>query len=39
MISEKEEKVGVTTEIKEGSEIIWRTLSENMFSDYVEDRL
>ncbi len=35
MISEKEEKVGATAEIKDGAEITWKTLSENMFSDYV----
>lgn len=35
IISKKEEKVGATTEIKEGAEITWKTLSGNMFSDYV----
>lgn len=35
MISEKEEKVGATTEIKEGTEMTWKTLGGNMFSDYV----
>lgn len=36
MISERAEKVGATAEIKEGAEITWKTLSGNMFSDYVE---
>ncbi|BCJ94448.1 hypothetical protein acsn021_20170 [Anaerocolumna cellulosilytica] len=36
MIAEKEEKVLATAEIKEGEEITWKTLSGNMFSDYVE---
>lgn len=35
MISEKEEKVGATAEIKEGIEMTWNTLSGNMFSEYV----
>lgn len=35
MISEKEEKIGASTEIKEGKEIVWETLNGNMFSDYV----
>lgn len=35
MILEKEEKVGATAEIKDGTEMRWRTLSGNMFSDYV----
>jgi hypothetical protein len=35
MISEKEEKVGATTEVKEGTEMTWKTLNGNMFSDYV----
>lgn len=35
MISEKEEKVGATAEIKKGKDITWKTLSGNMFSDYV----
>ncbi len=35
MISDKEEKVGATAEIKEGTEMTWKTLSENMFSEYV----
>lgn len=35
MISEKEEKVGATAEIKEGKEMTWEILSGNMFSDYV----
>jgi hypothetical protein len=35
MISEKEEKVGATAEIKEGTELSWKTLSGNMFSEYV----
>lgn len=35
MISEKEKKVGATAEIKEGAEITWKTLSGNMFSEYV----
>lgn len=35
MILKKEEKVGVTAEIKEGKEIIWKTLSGNLFPEYV----
>lgn len=35
MISEKEEKIGASNEIKEGKEIVWKTLDGNMFSDYV----
>ncbi len=35
MILEKEEKVGATAEIKEGTEITWEALGGNMFSDYV----
>ena len=35
MISEKEEKVGATAEIKKGTKITWKTLSGNLFSDYV----
>ena len=35
MISEKEEKAGATADIKEGAEIIWKSFSENIFSDYV----
>ena len=35
LISEKEEKVGATAEIKKGEEITWKTLDENMFSEYV----
>ena len=35
MISKKGEKVGATDEIKEGSEITWKTLNGNMFSEYV----
>lgn len=35
MISEKEEKVGATAEIKEGAEMTWKVLSGNMFSDYM----
>ncbi len=35
LISEKEEMVGATAEIKEGAEVIWNTLSGNMFLDYV----
>lgn len=35
MISEKEKKVGATTEIKEAAEITWKTLSGSMFFDYV----
>ncbi len=35
MISEREEKVGATSEIKDGAEITWKALDEGMFSDYV----
>lgn len=35
MISEKEEKVGATAKIKEGSELLWKTLSGSIFTDYV----
>lgn len=35
MISKKEEKVGATDEIKKGTEITWKTLSGNMFTEYV----
>jgi hypothetical protein len=35
MISEKEGKVGATAEIKEGKELTWKTLSGELFSDYV----
>lgn len=35
LISEKEKKVGATTEIKEGAEMTWQVLNESMFSDYV----
>lgn len=35
LISEKEKKVGATAEIKEGAEMTWKTLSGDMFSDYV----
>lgn len=35
MISEKEDKLGATVEIKEGKEVIWKTLSGKMFSNYV----
>ncbi|WP_010250602.1 hypothetical protein [Acetivibrio cellulolyticus] len=35
IISEKEEKVGATAEIKEGAETTWKTLNGNMFSEYV----
>jgi hypothetical protein len=37
IISEKEQKVGATAEIKNGAEITWKTLSGSMFSDYVEN--
>ncbi|NLP14050.1 MAG: hypothetical protein GX383_06170 [Clostridium sp.] len=36
MISEKEKEVGATAEIKEGSELTWKTLDGSIFSDYVE---
>lgn len=35
MISEKEEKAGATAEIKKGTKMTWKTLSGNMFSDYM----
>lgn len=39
MISEKEEKVGATAEIIKGKEVIWKTLSGNIFSDYLESKV
>lgn len=36
MISEKEVKVGAAAEIKNGQEIKWKTLSGNMFSNYLK---
>lgn len=35
MILDREENMGVTTEIKEGSILTWKTLDGDMFSDYV----
>ena len=35
MIKEKEEKLGVTAEIKEGAKLTWKVLSGSMFNDYV----
>ena len=35
LISEKEKRVGATAEIKEGTEMTWKILSGNMFSEYV----
>ncbi len=35
MISKKEEKLGATAEIKEGTEMTWNNLSGNIFSEYV----
>jgi hypothetical protein len=39
MISEKEEKVGATDEIKKGKEVIWKTLGGNIFSDYLKSKV
>jgi hypothetical protein len=39
MISEKEEQVGATAEIKKGKEVTWKTLSGNMFSDYLKSKI
>jgi len=39
MISEKEKKVGATAEIKKGKEVTWKTLSGNMFSDYLKSKI
>ena len=36
IISEKEEAVGATAEIKDGAELTWKTLDASMFSDYVD---
>lgn len=36
MISEREKIVGASEEIKEGADITWKTLSRELFSDYVE---
>ncbi len=35
MISKEDEKLGATDEIKEGQEMKWKTLSGDMFSEYV----
>lgn len=35
-ISEKEQTLGVTAEIKEGAEVSWKTLKSDIYSDYVE---
>jgi hypothetical protein len=35
MIKEKEEKVGAAADIKAGAELTWKTISGDMFSDYV----
>ena len=35
MISEKEEMVGATDEIKEGAEITWKTLGKGLYYEYV----
>ncbi len=35
MISLREEKVGASAKVKEGKEITWRILSNQLFSDYV----
>ncbi len=35
MISQKEEAVGATAEIKDGAELTWKTLDTSIFSDYV----
>jgi len=36
LIAKKEKEVGVTDEIKKGSELTWKTLNGSMFGDYVE---
>lgn len=36
MISNKEEKLGVTAKIKEGKGLNWNQLNTYMFSEYVE---
>lgn len=36
IISEKEQDLGVTDEIKEGAKVTWKTLKSDIYSEYVE---
>lgn len=37
IISEKEQILGVTAEIKDGAEVSWQTLKSDIYSDYIEN--